>query len=40
MKKFVDRLSPRLWFILLWCFGFISLALIAGFFKLFLSFTY
>ncbi|NEU32886.1 DUF2474 domain-containing protein, partial [bacterium LRH843] len=29
-----------LWFILLWCFGFISLALIAGFFKLLLSFAY
>ncbi|MFW1744283.1 DUF2474 domain-containing protein [Acinetobacter johnsonii] len=40
MKKFVDRLSSRLWFILLWCFGFISLALIAGFFKLLLSFAY
>ena len=40
MKKFVDRLSPRLWFSLLWCFGFISLALIAGFFKLLLSFAY
>ena len=40
MKKFVDRLSPQLWFILLWCFGFISLALIAGFFKLLLSFAY
>ena len=40
MKKFVDRLSPRLWFTLLWYFGFISLALIAGFFKLLLSFAY
>ncbi|MFH7808526.1 MULTISPECIES: DUF2474 family protein [unclassified Acinetobacter] len=40
MKKFVDRLSPQLWFILLWCFGVISLALIAGFFKLMLSFAY
>ncbi len=40
MKKSADRLSPALWFILLWCLGFASLALIAGFFRLMLSFSY
>ncbi|MCU4413127.1 DUF2621 domain-containing protein [Acinetobacter sp. WU_MDCI_Axc73] len=40
MKKIQIRLSPSVWFILLWCFGFVSLALIAGFFRLLLSLAY
>lgn len=40
MKKMQNRLGPTAWFILLWCFGFLSLGLIAGFFKLLLSLAY
>lgn len=40
MKNEINRLSPFLWFILLWCLGFLSLGLIAGFFRLLLSFAY
>lgn len=40
IQKLQNRLSPTAWFILLWCLGFLSLSLIAGFFRLLLSFAY
>ncbi|MGB9191602.1 MAG: DUF2474 domain-containing protein [Acinetobacter sp.] len=40
MKKMANHLSPSAWFILLWCLGFLSLGLIAGLFRLLLSFAY
>nr|WP_099048131.1 DUF2474 family protein [Acinetobacter bouvetii] len=40
MKKIQNRLNPATWFILLWCFGFLSLGLIAGVFRLLLSLAY
>ncbi|MFV5591797.1 DUF2474 family protein [Acinetobacter variabilis] len=40
MKKMQNRLSPTAWFILLWCFGFLTLGLIAGLFRLLLNLAY
>lgn len=40
MKKLNWKLSSIQWFIVLWCVGFLGLAVIAGFFKLMLYFAY
>ncbi|MFW1984072.1 DUF2474 domain-containing protein [Acinetobacter guillouiae] len=40
MNKYIKQLNPATWFILLWCFVFAALALIAGLFRLMLSFAY
>ncbi|MDO6644946.1 DUF2474 domain-containing protein [Acinetobacter guillouiae] len=37
MNKYIKQLTPVTWFILLWCFGFAALALIAGLFRLMVS---
>ncbi|OTG79559.1 DUF2474 domain-containing protein [Acinetobacter sp. ANC 4558] len=40
MNRLIFKMNSTLWFIALWLFGFIGLAIIAGIFRLMLYFAY